>query len=218
MKSKMLQRVLANKNQFFQHKDGTFKLLGMYGRIVPIFTLVFIEKLFEDNFDKKKVDDLLYLAGESQSYSATAWTVNKIGIPVKGNELKIFRENSGHGEITGAGKTKIIKFDMKNKIIIAKIDNNIFCKQYQKCFGIQKECVDHYVRGLFSGTAKFLFGEDVIVIPKECASMGKKWCIYKIVPQKEYIEKYGEKVKEYVPDKSLNIDAIKQVNIKNFLK
>jgi hypothetical protein len=38
------------------------------------------------------------------------------------------------------------------------------------------------------------------------------------VPQKEYIEKYGEKVKEYVPDKSLNIDAIKQVNIKNFLK
>ncbi len=213
----MLQRVTANKLQAFQHKEGALKVLGIYSRIFPIISLVLTEKVFGENFDKKKVNDLFYLVGETQSYQATTWTVKKVGIPVKGNELRIFNETAGHSEVTGLGKPETIKFDMKNKIIIAAMSNNVFCQQYLKLFGLQEESVDHYLRGLFGGTAKFLFGEEVVVSCEECMAMGKQRSIYKIFPRKDCIKKYGESVKKFIPDESLNINSLEKFDVKKLV-
>ena len=216
MQSNMLKRILMNR-MLFQHKDGTLKMLGVYGRLTTMLTLAVTQKLLEDNFDKKKVADLMYLSGESQAYNAASWTVKKVGIPVKGNELKIFKEIAGHTEITGMGKTKIIRFDIKNKVIVVKIMNNVFSKQYMKLFGKQKEGVDHYLRGQVGGLIKFLFGEETIVIDKGDYSTGKDAGYYMAIPLKDSVKKYGEFVKRFIPDKTLKTEALKKISIKNLL-
>jgi len=217
MKGGMLPRVKAHSKELFQHKEGTLKVIGVYGRIIPVLSLVLMEKVLEENFGKKKVDDLLYLVGEAQSYNATLWTIQKVGIPVKGNELRIFNETSSHSELTGYGIHKPIKFDMKNKFIMISFRNSIFSQQYLKLFGVQKEPVDHYLRGLLGGIAKFFFNEEVVVSCDECISMGKKRTIYKAFPRKGCVEKYGESVRKFIPDASLKIKTLQKLDVKKLV-
>ncbi|MCP3683464.1 MAG: hypothetical protein GY861_12325 [bacterium] len=217
MTSPMLQRIAANKEQLFQHDEGKLKLLGVYGRLNTIVSSVIMEKLFEENFDKKKVDDLFYLTSEAQSYYATKWTVEKVGMPVKGNELKIFEETAGHSQVTGYGKHKMLKFDLKNKLIIIIAENNMFPLQYKALFGTQEECVDHYLRGLLGGIARFLFGEEVIVICEECPSMGKQSALYKIVPRKDAVKKYGRSVIKFIPDPKLKLDVLSKIDVRKLV-
>jgi hypothetical protein len=208
--SNMLKRVAAKK-ELFQHKDGALKLLGIYGRLIPILSLVLIVRLFEENFGRKKTGDLLYLVGETQSYNATMWTVNKVGIHVKGNEQKIFNETIGHSEVSGLGKPKTLRFDMKNKVIVAAMQNNTFNRQYMNLFGMEKECMDHYVRGLFGGAAKFLFGEDVVVTSKSIPAEQKE--VYTIIIRKGC----EEDVRKFIPDESLKTDALKEFDIRKLI-
>lgn len=217
MTSNMMNRVTANPTQHLQFNQGTLKIIGVYTRVWPIFSLVFLEKLFEENFGKKNVDDLLYLIGETQSYNASLWTVQKVGIPREGNELKIFKETAGHTELVGVGVTDIIRFDFKNKLIVVTIKNNIFCKQFKEFFGIQKEAVDHYVRGLMGGLGKFVFNEEVIVAQNECPSMGKSKSIYKIFPCKGAVEKYGKEIERFIPNPSLKTDTLKKLDVKRLV-
>ena len=81
-------------------------------------------------------------------------------------------------------------------------------------FGLQNESVDHYVRGLMGGLGQFFLNEEVISICESCTSTGGKKSIYKIVPREGALEKYGESVKRFIPNKELNTEALKKLDVK----
>lgn len=212
--SKILQRFIADKG-LFQYGDGKLKLIGVYGRITTVITSILLERLMEENFGKKKADDLLYLLAEHQSYTATKWAVEKIGLPRKGNELRILNEVGSHSQLTGHGKLRIIKIDAAKKELILAAENNMFCHQYKQIFGTQKCPVDHYTRGLIGGMGKYIFDENVVTICTHCPSMGKQSATYHILPVREALRKYGRTAEKFIPDPDLVTSTTKVVSIKN---
>jgi hypothetical protein len=214
--TRILQHFIADRG-LFQYGDGRLKLIGIYGRVTPVLTTIILERLLEQYLGKKKAIDLLYLLGESQSYVATRWAVERVGIPLKGNEIRIFNEVASHSQLTGHGKHRLIRFDMKNKVILVSGENNVFCSQYKALFGKQKEAVDHFGRGLIGGVGKFLFGEEIITICEECPSMGCQKSIYRIVPLNGAVEKYGPGIKKLVPDPKLRHSILQVLRQKNIL-
>lgn len=183
MPSRMYQRVAANKNNLFKVEDGKLELLGIKGRLYPLLTLAIMEEFLKENFDEKRIADALYLIGEAQSYHATKWMVKKVGIPLEGNELKIFRETAGHSEIMGLGIVDIVRFDIKNKTATVKVSNNDFYPISQSLFG-NRPLTDNFLRGIVGGVLHFLFQKPVVVAcePRKIQGGGVE-TIYNVVTQ-----------------------------------
>ncbi|MFH1181901.1 MAG: hypothetical protein V1702_03000 [Candidatus Woesearchaeota archaeon] len=209
----ILQRFITDRG-LFRFEDGKLKLLGIYGRLNTILYSILLEKLLEENLGKKKADDLLYLLSESQSYSATKWAIERVGISRKGNEVRIFNEVASHSQLTGHGKHRLLRLDMNKKEIIVAVENNLFPLKYRELFGTQKEPVDHYTRGLTGGICKFLFGEEVVTICEQCPSMGKEKAIYRVIPLKGALKRYGRSARKFIPGPSLKTSVLKHVNIR----
>ncbi|MBN2454451.1 hypothetical protein JXB11_02800 [Candidatus Woesearchaeota archaeon] len=208
---------MAANKELFTHQEGKLKLLGIYGRLVTVLSSIVLERLFEDNFGKKKADDLLYLVSEAQSYNATKWLVEKVGIPLRGNELRIFKEIASQGQVTGYGVTEVIKFNLKKKMIIVSLRNNVFPLEYRALFGKQKSAVDHYARGLIGGVCKYIFGEEIVTISEQCPATGKKKALYRIVPLEGAVEKYGDLAKKFIPDPSINRQVLDKVSVRKLV-
>jgi hypothetical protein len=209
----ILQRFITDRG-LFHYGDGKLRLLGIYGRMYTVLYSILLERLLEENIGKKKADDFLYILSESQSYQATKWAVERVGIPKNGNEARIFNEVASHGQLTGLGKHRLVRFDMKNKDILLTIENNMFCSQYKDLFGIQKEPVDHYARGMVGGIGKFLFGEEVVTICEHDPSMGSEKAVYHIIPLKGAVKKYGELARKYISRSKLDLSLLEKANLK----
>ena len=100
---------------------------------------------------------------------------------------------------------------------MASVENNLLEILSRKLFGVQKEVADNYFRGLFGGIAKFIFGEDVIVICDHSIVGGKKETIYKVVPRNNCVEKYGAEVERFIPESTLDTSVLVNLDLKKLV-
>ena len=94
------------------------------------------------------------------------------------DKIKILKSLLEQIKILGLGTTKLLVIN-KHKFIV-NLYKGTFPNQYKKLFGIQKECVDHFMCGIIEETFDSIFNKKSQVIEKICIAQGKKNCIFEI--------------------------------------
>ena len=83
------------------------------------------------------------------------------------------------GAEIGWGNFQLIKYDFEGRKLQIKVTNSAFAEAY----GDSKEGVCHLIRGVLSGLATLLFGQNCVGSETECLATGDKDCVFHISVQ-----------------------------------
>ena len=182
MESQLTKKIVAHKN--FNIKEGKLYLWN-----APMFfflneTLPNLQYIFEKN-DKNKIDKIMYYTGKIQAKNGTKILLEKFGL--KKLNLKIFLGiEAEQTTLIGVGKLdyKLIDENLPHLIYTGK--QLSFCQYYKKLFGIQKEAVNHYMRGMISGANEAVFPKTLFTVETACIAKGDKECRFETKPLEEF--------------------------------
>lgn len=200
-------RKVESKNKFvdkssahgmFQFDDdGTLRIAGVVAYMMPMTSVAIQYSLMSKHLDKKKLDDIIYYTAKIQGVVAVKILRDKFGIKSK---RELFFTSLDQGSMIGLGKGEVIRFNEKDKHVFLKKKSSPYEDAYTKILGYQKEPVGHFFRGVLAGVLEELFGEDMVVIEKQCKAIGNNSCIYEGLPRGSInIKKLSELEKAQMP-------------------
>lgn len=204
--SSILQRIESFKAM--EHKDGKLYLVGIPFSLIPILTHALLNKILLEKSPKNWAS-ILYQLGNFQGRLGINSINKKFGYAKTINDkVKLINFNLGQGEVTGLGSWKLIRADTKQKSFIFKGKSPI-AEKYRNIFGIQREIIDYYMSGIFSGLLSETFGEPFASIENQCIATGKEFCELVVKPLKSLSKK---EVKYYLKPDKLFKDLSKMVD------
>ena len=140
----------------------------------PIFSFVVLHKILYLKLGET-YNEFLFKTGKSLGKSI-AEKLKDFGAHKQKSELIRFFlkefENLGFGHC----KIKLLNVEAST-CVISNLTNPI-SKQHKRTFGIQKEAVDFFIAGLYSGGLSKILNKDCFFIEKECISRNENSCVF----------------------------------------
>jgi hypothetical protein len=180
----ILQRVMRMKA--IKIENGQFSLWGIPGTINTFFSVAYFQRLLEDRIGLPQAHNIFYSMGYLQAENGTEMVMKRFGyadsIP---DRKKLMEFNSGQAEMTGLGQIEFVREDFKNNIFILKVSSG-FAREYKRVFGMQKYCVDAYLRGSIDGGISPVVGTEMFTVETQCIVQGKPYCEFLMKPLKSW--------------------------------
>jgi hypothetical protein len=188
-------------------KDGVLKIGGIAAYMTPMASWAIYAYILGNHLDRKKVTDITYYVGKIQGIVAVRLLRDKFGI-----RKQLFDTILEQLAMVGLGRNEIVVFNETSKQVILKKKVSPFPETYVKIFGYQADALDHFHRGDIAGVLEEMFGEEMIVIEKECKSQGKDFCITEAFPKSALsgMRLTGEQ-RSQVPDSEDKYPEIKKI-------
>jgi len=195
--------------------EGELSIFGIPGFIFMANTVGILNHNMEKRFGKDGID-LIYLLGKHQAYMGSSAFLGKYGYR---KDLNSFNMVIKQSEMIGQGKSEILKFDQKNKILILKNLNSPVAKTIRGLYGIQKKPVCDFYRGATTGCFQAMFDEknDFLGIETKCIAKGDPHCVIEV----REITSWGKDnhlVKEQSPKESPENEEFSKFTLNNILK
>ena len=190
----------------------------MPSTINPIIIQIYYQKLIEMHCSKKEADRIWYYAGKSQARLGSDLVDKKYGYSKSlKSKKKILELDIGQPEIVGMGKFDLMRADFKNNIFISRCRSSPYAEVYKMFFGLQKECVDFWLMGIWAGGIEPIVNEKLVCFETNCVAKGDKYCEFIIKPvkawgKKDYLMKKYSYLLEEEPslkDLGARFDAIR---------
>ncbi len=167
----------------FDYYNGEFLVWDLPCAIFPINSVILIHKLKED-FPEFSMQDLSYQIGKMQSHRGNNLMVQRFGFEMS---EKFIKDTLGKCELLGMGTLELLDFNIKDKSFTIVNTNNPYANQYLKVFGVQKNAVCHYLRGLCAGNFQAFFeDEEMLCIEVSCRTKGEQACVFQVRPKSKW--------------------------------
>lgn len=177
----ILQKVMRLRAMKYTDNGG-INLWGVPAGFFMMYAEVYLQRLMEKQIGMKKASSLLYAYGALQSGQGFKVISERFGyaktIPDK---VKLLKFNSGQSEMVGRGKYEWIKLDFEDEVFIAK-GISTTAKEYKRFFGMQKEPIDHYMRGGANAYVELVTGKKCFTAETRCIAKGDKHCEFMTKP------------------------------------
>jgi predicted hydrocarbon binding protein len=175
-----LKRLISTNS--FEYKDGELIVLKTPVWLYPLNTSVILQKTLEDKYGKD-IADLYYGLGKMQAEMGMNQMLKIFGYK---KDLKFLKDSMDQPKTIGYGNLNLERYDEKSKTIFFKNTNTPFARKYMELFGVQKEPVDHFIRGACAAAGEVMFGEECLAIEQTCIAQGKEFCIFEVKPLKNW--------------------------------
>lgn len=203
--SLIIERVIRFKE--FKHDRGKFLVFGIPGNMSANYVNIFLWRLLEKKFGKKKTMEVLYNVGKFQALQGINIFNKRFGFAKKiTNKKKLLEFGLKNFAFVGAGTFEIKRADIENLFFIITGKSN-FAEEYKRFFGPQKAHYDDAMRGAFAGTVEAIFGKKVFCVKTRCISQGKPACEFVIKPLEKW-NKNDPVFKEQYVHKLHNIEDL----------
>lgn len=180
----ILQKVL--RFSAIKHEGGKFFLWEIPCFISELYTFVYLQRLLEDKLGQKGAHSILYNMGFLQAIKGIKMITERFGYAKSiSDKDKLLEFNSGQGELVGTGRIKLVRKDYKKSIFISRISSPI-AEEYKKFFGIQKNSIDCFLRGLAAGAFEGIIGKKMFSVETQCLATGKSYCEFVTKPMKSW--------------------------------
>jgi predicted hydrocarbon binding protein len=194
----ILQRVMRLKA--INHKDGKFLLWGIPCFISQLYAYVYLYKLIESRSGKKESMSLNYSLGKLQGKQGFRMISKRFGYAETMHDKKMMLEfNSGQAELVGIGSLEWLKMDFDANHFILRVKSPI-AEEYKRFFGLQKEPVDHFIRGEMTAYIEEISKKKIFTVETVCSAMGKPYCEFVSKPVEDWNKKDPMVKKQWVDD------------------
>ncbi len=183
---KAILELLAHKQ--FRLEEGYITLFGQNGLMVPVLTIVEIQKLLE----KIGKENIFYYGAKE---SGAEW-IRRI---FKLYKMDTIKEQTTWGEKTftlaGNGRMKVIRWNVKESTMVYRVYDSAISKVY----GASDHAIDQIPRGWFAGASCVFFDKDVDVVEIKCMAKGDKFCEFLAQPKNKFNLKNKEIRRQLTP-------------------
>jgi predicted hydrocarbon binding protein len=194
----IIERILRFKA--IEWQGGKLSVLNIPGLLIPLYAMVYQHKLLKERYGEKEAAIILYNMGKLQAKGGFQLISKKFGYnKTLKNKFKLLKFNTTQGESIGIGKYKFVKTDFKNNEFIVR-GKSTWAEEYKKRFGIQRENIDHLIRGMNSAFFEELTGEKMFTIETQCLCMGRPYCEFITKPLIKWDKENILFKKQFVPD------------------
>lgn len=193
--SEILQKSQLLKS--LRHEDGKFLMWETPCTIDPILFQIYYDKLIGKNCSKEVANRVRYYVAKAQAGWGSELMDQKYGYT---KSLKVKRDildfDRGQTELVGIGKFDLIRADFKNNVYISRTQSP-YAEVYKMFFGLQKECVDFWLMGIWAGGIEPIVKEKLACFESSCVAKGDSYCELVIKPLKSWakddklVKKYG---------------------------
>jgi len=170
---KVILELLAHKQ--FRLEEGYITLFDQYGLMIPVITLVEIQKILEKNGK----ENILYYGAKR---SGSEW-IKRI---FKLYKMDTIEDQVNWGEktftLSGNGKMKVVEWDIKK----CKMIYRVYESAISKIYGKTNHPVDQIPRGWFAGASCVFFNKDVDAVETKCLAMGDDFCEFLVQPRNKF--------------------------------
>ncbi|MFQ5474405.1 MAG: V4R domain-containing protein [Candidatus Nanoarchaeia archaeon] len=150
--------------------------------------------------DCRQMKEAYYYLGKLQSLNGTNILIKRFGL--EKNKKSFMQLFVDQGVMLGLGKGGFrIKDDNGHVDFYAYL---YFPKTYKKKYGMQKEAVCHYMRGLLAGGVEAIYSPEkkIYAVETECIAKGDERCFFEIKPEeecdsKEFRQQYSQEPPYY---------------------
>ncbi len=200
----ILQRVIGFKA--LKYKDGGLSIWGVPMFFNISYVEIIMQKYCLDKYGKE-FENIIYSLAFFQGYNAIKSLTEKYGIANSLQDKKRLLEyNTGQMDLIGRGHFEWTRIDFNNGLFEAR-GTSPFAIEYRKMFGIQKDPIDLFLRGIAAGAISYLMKKPVLCIEDHCMACGKPSCHFII----KTLNKWDKKDPLY---KKYNLSLIKEISEK----
>ena len=181
----ILQRVLRFKAMKHE-SNGGITLWGIPSVLSMLYPLVYLQRLLEKQLGPKEAASILYAQASFQSQQGFRMVSERFGYAKSlPDKKKLLEFNAGQGEMIGRGKFewKLMDFD---KGMFISTGFSTTAVEYKRFFGMQKNPVDHYMRGAINGYVETVLGKKTFTAEKRCIAKGNKFCEFVTKPVEKW--------------------------------
>ena len=208
----ILKKTLGHHS--FEFKDGMLMCWNMANVLEPLSYMVVKDFCTFAHFGKKAIDLQYYLL-KSRAKIGMEFLHKQWGYKDVKKVVEYQLQTAG---LMGRGILKLSRFDTNLKNAIIKTSKNPFAQMYKNFFSVQKQPIDHYLRGGMAGIFSYAFGCDMVAIETQCEAMGKPMCIIE-VKEKDKWDLNDPLVKEQFPgDESEFKEDIEKLTVTSMQK
>ena len=181
MYEQLFLKSLLKNNQFFINNKRVLSF-DMPQMILPLDSFVLLQNTLK-RLEGSKVNQFFYLSGKIFGKNLLNEQIKRLGFK---KDISSFQHNLRELELSSMGKSDLIKFDVKNKKVIIKNSNSPLANRYMRLFGVQKEPVDHYLRGIYTGIAEVILDCEMASIESKCIARGDGACLIEIKQKDDF--------------------------------
>jgi predicted hydrocarbon binding protein len=164
----------TGERQFNFEKKGVVSVLGLNALITPIDIIEMSYYIFFKKYGPT-VSSIYYESGRNTSKKMTENLFQQYNLSKnKMDHIKMAFEQIG---LIGLGKVEITRFDSNSHKYSFRLFNSPGT-HYKQLFGNQKEPVDFFVAGFFSGVLEYIYGLEFQVIETNCVVSGSTCCLF----------------------------------------
>ncbi|MCA9478630.1 MAG: 4-vinyl reductase [Nanoarchaeota archaeon] len=147
-----------------------------------MFSLVYLQRVLEQEFGRKEAMKVLYWQGKFQSIQGISINDKKHGyvkkIPEKIQRMKFIAKQS---ELTGVGIFELKKIDFEKEHFVIT-SNSSFAHEYRTFIGKQDKPIDFFMRGQIVASIEYYLGKECLCIQTKCIGMGDQYSEYTVRP------------------------------------
>jgi len=172
----IVQRMLRFKA--LKHEEGgKLSLWGVPATLFPIYSMVYLQRILENEFGYKKASSIIYAMGKFVSYQTFRMVSERFGYAkTMQDRAKLLEFNSGQSDMAGLGSFEWKKLDVEKDFYLIR-GKTTLSEEYKRFFGIQKGPVDHFMRGCMEAYVETASGKHgMFCIETSCVAAGKNYC------------------------------------------
>jgi predicted hydrocarbon binding protein len=201
----LLERVL--RFRAIQHKEGRVTLWGIPATINQSYSNVYLQKLIEKKYGAKECTNIFYSLGVFQGRAAFKMISDRFGYAKTfQDKKKLLKFELGQGIVTGHGIFNWIRMDFNKNVFISK-GISPHAEEYKRFFGIQKNPVDHFLRGVGSAYIEEVIGKGTFCVESKCIARGDKYCEF-MIKSLESWDRSDSKFKSQFVEKPLGMKEL----------
>ena len=182
--SEILQKSQLLKS--LRHENGKFLMWEAPCTIDPILFQIYYQKLIEKNASKEAANRIRYYVAKTQAGWGSDLMDKKYGYT---KSLKAKKEildfDRGQTELVGIGQFDLVRADFEKNVFISRTKSP-YAEVYKSFFGLQKECVDFWLMGIWAGGIEPIVHEKLACFESSCIAKGDPCCEFVVKPLKSW--------------------------------
>jgi hypothetical protein len=186
---KLLEKVI--RFRALQWKDGKLFLFNVPGVLSQVYVIAYQQRLLENQVGIKRASNILYNGGKFQARQGAKLFNKRFGYAHTFiDKKKLLYFNLEQSSLTGFGGLKWIRLDFDKNIFIMT-GKSALAEEYLRFFGLQKNSVDHWIRGCAAAMIGEVVTKDkkMLCIETKCLAKGNPYCEFIIKPIENWDKK-----------------------------